>query len=51
VNGFRGETSRIEQMKKRIELDIWYINNWSLWLDLSILLKTALEVSRSKNAY
>jgi len=42
---------RIEQMKKRIELDIWYINNWSLWLDLSILLKTALEVSRSKNAY
>jgi len=51
VNGFRGETSRIEQMKKRIELDIWYINNWSLWLDLSILVKTALEVSRSKNAY
>ena len=51
VNGFRGETSHIEQMRKRVDFDLWYINHWSIWLDLRILLKTAVEVSRSKNAY
>jgi undecaprenyl-phosphate galactose phosphotransferase/putative colanic acid biosynthesis UDP-glucose lipid carrier transferase len=51
VNGFRGETSHIEQMRKRVDFDLWYINHWSIWLDLRILLKTGVEVSRSKNAY
>jgi undecaprenyl-phosphate galactose phosphotransferase/putative colanic acid biosynthesis UDP-glucose lipid carrier transferase len=51
VNGFRGETSHIEQMRKRVDFDLWYINHWSIWLDLRILLKTGIEVSRSKNAY
>jgi len=44
VNGLRGQTSLVE----RIELDNWYIQNWSLWLDLKILLLTPLEVLRSR---
>lgn len=50
INGYRGETPRLEQMRARIEHDIWYINNWSLLLDLKILIRTCFEVSRS-NAY
>ena len=51
VNGFRGETSRLDQMARRIELDVWYINNWKLSLDLQILFRTAFEVVRGRNAY
>jgi len=51
VNGFRGETPRIEQMQRRVELDLWYINNWNLLLDLKILFKTAFEVAGARNAY
>ena len=40
VRGYRGETKDIEQMVQRVEADIEYINNWSVWLDLSILLRT-----------
>ena len=42
VNGFRGETRAVAMMEKRVEYDLWYINNWSVWLDLSIMLRTAL---------
>jgi len=34
-----------------VKLDLWYINNWSLWLDLLILIKTVFEVLRRRNAY
>jgi undecaprenyl-phosphate galactose phosphotransferase/putative colanic acid biosynthesis UDP-glucose lipid carrier transferase len=51
VHGFRGETAKLDLMKKRVELDIWYINNWSLWLDLWIILMTCFEVARGRNAY
>jgi undecaprenyl-phosphate galactose phosphotransferase/putative colanic acid biosynthesis UDP-glucose lipid carrier transferase len=51
VNGFRGETTRIESMMERIEADLWYINNWSLWLDLRIMLITCFEVARGRAAY
>jgi undecaprenyl-phosphate galactose phosphotransferase/putative colanic acid biosynthesis UDP-glucose lipid carrier transferase len=51
VNGFRGETPKTEQMAKRVELDIAYINNWSLGLDLKIMLRTAFAVINSRNAY
>lgn len=51
VNGFRGETARVEQMKGRVDCDLWYINNWSLALDLKILVLTCLELVRSRNAY
>ncbi len=50
VRGFRGETSDIEQMQQRVESDIEYINNWSLWLDFTILLRT-LGALTGKNAY
>ena len=40
VNGYRGETKEPELMAKRVEYDIEYIENWSLWLDIKILIKT-----------
>ncbi|MCK1369460.1 exopolysaccharide biosynthesis polyprenyl glycosylphosphotransferase [Bradyrhizobium sp. 62] len=43
VNGFRGETT-LSQMKARVDHDLWYVDNWSLWLDLKILLKTCVVV-------
>lgn len=51
IHGYRGETARVEQMRARIEHDLWYINNWSLFLDLKILLLTCFELPRSRNAY
>jgi Undecaprenyl-phosphate glucose phosphotransferase len=50
-NGARGETPTVQHITRRVELDLWYINNWSFWLDLFILLKTAFEVLRKRNAY
>lgn len=47
VNGWRGSTS----IEKRIECDLFYIQNWSLWLDVKILFMTLEEVLRGKNAY
>jgi putative colanic acid biosynthesis UDP-glucose lipid carrier transferase len=38
-------------MKGRLDLDLWYIRNWSVGLDLWILLKTVVEVTRRRNAY
>jgi undecaprenyl-phosphate galactose phosphotransferase/putative colanic acid biosynthesis UDP-glucose lipid carrier transferase len=43
VNGLRGETQTIEEIEKRIELDLWYINNWSLVLDFKIIWRTCVE--------
>ncbi|HEV7329766.1 MAG TPA: undecaprenyl-phosphate glucose phosphotransferase [Flavisolibacter sp.] len=52
VNGFRGETRTVEQMKERVEYDIWYLENWSLWLDVKIIFLTAYNVIRGeKNAF
>jgi putative colanic acid biosynthesis UDP-glucose lipid carrier transferase len=52
IHGLRGNTSNIEQMKKRVELDAWYIENFSLYTDLKIIFRTALLVfSGDKNAY
>ena len=50
VSGFRGQTDTPEKMAMRIEHDLWYIQNWSLWLDLKILLMTPL-VMFHRNAY
>ncbi|WGR73500.1 MULTISPECIES: undecaprenyl-phosphate glucose phosphotransferase [unclassified Bradyrhizobium] len=41
VNGFRGETPTIDLMEKRVEYDVWYVSNWSIWLDLKIMARTA----------
>lgn len=51
VKGFRGGTPRLELMQQRIQHDLWYIDNWSLSLDLFIMFKTALEVVKRNNAY
>jgi putative colanic acid biosynthesis UDP-glucose lipid carrier transferase len=50
VRGLRGETKEIDQMIQRIESDIEYINNWSVWLDIKILLLTTFKLS-GKSAY
>jgi len=51
VNGFRGETETVEKMKARIEYDLAYLRNWSLVLDLQIILKTIVVVLKKQNAY
>lgn len=51
VNGWRGETDTLEKMKKRVEHDIFYIDNWSIGFDLQILLMTVFVVLRGNNAY
>jgi putative colanic acid biosynthesis UDP-glucose lipid carrier transferase len=51
VSGYRGETETVEKMQKRIEHDIEYLRNWSLPLDLLIILKTALLVTRGEDAH
>jgi undecaprenyl-phosphate galactose phosphotransferase/putative colanic acid biosynthesis UDP-glucose lipid carrier transferase len=51
VHGYRGGTPRLELMEKRISFDLWYIDNWSLVLDMHIILKTTFELIRSRNAY
>jgi undecaprenyl-phosphate galactose phosphotransferase/putative colanic acid biosynthesis UDP-glucose lipid carrier transferase len=51
VNGLRGATPSVDQIARRVEMDLWYINNWSLWLDIQILIKTFFEVLRKRNAY
>jgi Undecaprenyl-phosphate glucose phosphotransferase len=50
-NGARGATPSINHISERVKLDLWYVNNWSLWLDFQILIKTFFEVLRKRNAY
>ncbi|MGX4770478.1 undecaprenyl-phosphate glucose phosphotransferase [Bradyrhizobium guangdongense] len=50
-NGSRGATPTVEAIAERVRLDLWYVNNWSLWLDIHILIKTFFEVARKRNAY
>ncbi|MGA2999850.1 undecaprenyl-phosphate glucose phosphotransferase [Bradyrhizobium sp.] len=50
-NGARGATPTIEHIAERVKLDRWYIDNWSLSLDLLILIRTVFEVLRKRNAY
>jgi Undecaprenyl-phosphate glucose phosphotransferase len=51
VHGYRGETDTDEKMQKRVEHDLYYIDNWSLGLDLQILVRTALSPATYRNAY
>jgi len=51
VNGLRGETSTVDKMQQRVQYDLDYLKNWSLWLDLKIIARTALTVLRDRNAY
>jgi putative colanic acid biosynthesis UDP-glucose lipid carrier transferase len=47
VNGWRGDTS----LEKRVEFDLFYIDHWSLWLDIKIILLTIVKGFINKNAY
>jgi putative colanic acid biosysnthesis UDP-glucose lipid carrier transferase len=51
INGLRGKTDTVEKMKQRVEHDLYYINHWSVWFDLIIILKTFALVFRDKHAY
>ncbi len=52
VTGFRGETKELWQMEGRVERDIWYIQHWSIWLDIRIIWKTFTTIFiHDENAY
>lgn len=51
VNGFRGETDTLDKMQKRVEFDLYYIENWSFWFDLRIIFLTIFKGFINKNAY
>jgi undecaprenyl-phosphate galactose phosphotransferase/putative colanic acid biosynthesis UDP-glucose lipid carrier transferase len=51
VNGLRGATPTVDLISRRVKMDLWYINNWTLWLDVQIIVKTFFEVLRKRNAY
>ncbi|MGE3296481.1 MAG: undecaprenyl-phosphate glucose phosphotransferase [Porticoccaceae bacterium] len=51
VNGLRGATDTLDAMKARVEHDLWYIDNWSLGLDLKIIALTVSRLWSDRNAY
>jgi putative colanic acid biosynthesis UDP-glucose lipid carrier transferase len=52
VTGFRGETKYTWQMEGRVERDIWYIQNWTIWLDIRIIWMTVKTIFKpDKKAY
>lgn len=52
VTGYRGETKTLEQMEGRVKRDVWYIENWTFFLDLKIIVVTLVNMFRGdKNAY
>lgn len=51
VNGWRGETDTLDKMKKRVEYDLYYIEHWSLWFDIKIIILTFFRGFVHNNAY
>jgi Undecaprenyl-phosphate glucose phosphotransferase len=51
IHGLRGETDTDEKMRLRVEHDLYYIDNWSVWLDLQILMRTVISPASYRNAY
>jgi lipopolysaccharide/colanic/teichoic acid biosynthesis glycosyltransferase len=51
VNGCRGETDTVEKMQRRLEYDLYYIDNWSFLFDLQIILLTLFSKAAYTNAY
>jgi Undecaprenyl-phosphate glucose phosphotransferase len=50
IHGYRGETDTDEKMRKRVAYDLFYIDNWSLWLDLKIIVRTVFSRAAYRNA-
>ena len=44
VNGSRGEVKEIDEMQNRVNFDIWYIENWTFWLDIQIIFQTIINL-------
>jgi putative colanic acid biosysnthesis UDP-glucose lipid carrier transferase len=51
IHGYRGETDTVDKMAKRVQFDLHYIQNWSMWMDLKIIAWTAFKGWTGKNAY
>ncbi|MDY7559562.1 undecaprenyl-phosphate glucose phosphotransferase [Pseudomonas sp. 10B1] len=51
INGWRGETDTLDKMQKRVEFDLEYIEHWSVWLDIKIILLTLFKGFLNKNAF
>ncbi|MGL4637751.1 MAG: undecaprenyl-phosphate glucose phosphotransferase [Beijerinckiaceae bacterium] len=51
VNGWRGETDTQEKIQRRVDFDLQYIENWSLWSDVAILAMTPFSLMKTENAY
>jgi len=51
INGWRGETDTLDKMKRRIEFDLYYIENWTLWLDIKIIFLSMFNGFVHRNAY
>jgi len=51
INGYRGETDRIEKMMGRVKLDLYYMQNWTFWLDIKIVILTFWKGFAGSNAY
>ena len=51
INGWRGEIDHDDKIRMRTEFDLFYIENWSLWFDLKILLLTPIRLLNTENAY
>lgn len=51
VSGFRGETDTLDKMENRVKCDIYYLENWSLWMVLKIIFMTPLATIQNKNVY
>ena len=51
IHGHRGETDTVDKMAKRVQFDLHYIQNWSLWMDIRIIAWTAFKGWTGKNAY
>jgi len=51
VLGYRGETDTLEKMQKRVDADLYYVSNWTIWFDIKILIQTVFVGFINKNAY
>ncbi|MBA7561585.1 UDP-glucose:undecaprenyl-phosphate glucose-1-phosphate transferase [subsurface metagenome] len=51
VNGSRGPTPSIDHVSRRVQLDLWYISNWTLWLDFAIMFRTISSLARHRDAF